>query len=108
MEKEKIREALKAVEDQLNECELKCDGPHLVVLDRGWIFHGNLIPLETPTGSYNLTSCVNVRYFKKVGFGGLTKGAKYAEAILDPCEPISFKEPKVIFKVATKSDWRDI
>ena len=100
-------EILKIVEDKLSECEYKCDGPHIVVLDKGWIFHGNLIPPNDACDEYKLTSCVNIRYFKKVGFGGLTKGAKYADAILDPSENISFKEASLIFKVATKDDWRN-
>ena len=102
------KEALEVLQKSIEECELKCEGPHLIVLDRGWIFHGNLIPPESKDGDYMLTSCVNVRYFKKVGFGGLTKGAKFAEAILDDSEPLTFKEDKIIFKVPTKETWRNI
>jgi hypothetical protein len=98
---------LKLVDEKLSECEYKCDGPHIVVLDKGWMFHGNLIPPDKSCDEYRLTSCVNIRYFKKVGFGGLTKGAKSAEAILDPCETITFKESTLIFKVATKDNWRN-
>ena len=77
---------------------------HLVVLDRGWIFYGSL-SYNNDTGTYTLSDCKNVRYFKKVGFGGLTKGAKKAEAVLDACEPIVFKESAMIFKTPVKVDW---
>lgn len=100
------KEALKIIEDTLNECEVKTDGPHIVVLDRGWIFHGNLIPQDDGE-SYRLTSCVNIRRWSKNGFGGLSKGAEFAGATLDACDPISFKEKALIFAVRTSNDWRE-
>ena len=99
------KEALKLIESALTECEIKCDGPHLVVLDNGWIFHGNLLP-DDDGETYRLTSCVNVRRWESVGFGGLTKGAKHANAVLDASEPIRFKDRRVVFSVPTCGNWR--
>ena len=100
------REALKVLAQTLDECELKCEGSHLVVLDKGWIFHGNLTPPEKKTGDYRLTSCVNVRKWSKNGFGGLTRGAIFSGATLDECNPISFKLKSIIFIVPTDEQWR--
>ena len=100
------REALKILERTLDECDIKCEGPHIVVLDRGWIFHGNLIPPETDRGEYHLTSCVNIRKWTQNGFGGLTKGAIHAGATLDECNSITFKIKSMIFAVPTDDNWR--
>lgn len=99
------KEALKMIETALTECEVECDGPHIVVLDKGWIFHGNLMPQEN--GGYRLTSCVNVRKWDKNGFGGLTKGAVCSDATLDECKPIFFREKDIVFTVQTPDDWRN-
>ena len=72
------REALKVLKKELNEREMRCDGPHLVVIDKGWVFHGNLIPPTEPDGDYTLTNCVIVRRWSGVGYGGLSLGAASA------------------------------
>ncbi len=100
------REALKVLNDALEACEMKCGGAHLVVLDRGWIFHGNLVTPEEPNGDYVLTNCVNVRKWSENGFGGLTKGAVFSGATLDDCNTIRFKERSLIFLSPTSEGWR--
>lgn len=76
---------------------------HLVVLDRGWIFHGRLVK-DGGTGAITLYDAVNVRSWKQGGFGGLTKSAKASGATLDPCADVVFKDP--IFVVPTGESWR--
>ena len=77
---------------------------HIVVLDRGWIFAGKM-SLEKETNIYTVTDCVNIRSFKKVGFGGLSQGAKTAEAVLDKCVPITFHARAMIFCVPISEGW---
>lgn len=79
---------------------------HIVVLDRGWIFAGRM-SLDTETNVYTVTDCVNIRYFKKVGFGGLSQGAKKAEATLDKCVPIKFHARAMIFCVPISEGWEN-
>ena len=100
------KEALKVLQSAVEECEMKCDGPHLVTLIQGWVFHGNLIPPTDQDGDYVLTNCVNVRKWSSVGFGGLSLGAVKASAVLDPCGSIKFKRRSMIFSCATGDDWR--
>lgn len=100
------KEALEVLKKSIEECEMKCEGPHLVVLDRGWIFQGNLIPPEKEDGLYTLTNCVNVRKWNQGGFGGLSLGAQVAGATLDSCATITFKKTAMIFACPTGDDWR--
>jgi hypothetical protein len=100
------QEALKVLKQAVEECEVRCGGTHLVVIDKGWVFHGNLIPPTEPDGDYTITNCVNVRRWSGVGYGGLSLGAASAKAVLDPCAPQKFKERVVILRCATSDDWR--
>ena len=78
---------------------------HLVVLDRGWIFVGNLT--KAPNGGYCLTHAQNVRSWGKNGFGGLTKDPKAAEVKVDDCSGLMFDESAVIFTVPVPDDWNE-
>jgi len=100
------KELLAKLEEKLEQCESRCDGPHLVVLDKGFVFHGNLVPPAKPGDTYLLTNCVNVRRWSKGGFGGLSLGAKTAEAVLDASANLAFKERAMIFACPTPGDWR--
>ena len=64
-------------------------GKHLVVADKGFIFVGDIEWQEHPVlGAFLLiTNCSNVRKWEHGGFGGITAGAKTAEATLDECRP---------------------
>ena len=75
---------------------------HIVVLDRGWIFVGDLTIKD---GVGTLTNCHNVRKWTGGGFGGLTKGAKSSSAVLDSCAPIRFSEDAPIFVVPVGEGW---
>ena len=101
--KEEIREAIEVLKAATSNCAQ--GDRHIAVLDRGWIFAGNM-SLDVETGVYTMTDCVNIRYYKKIGFGGLAKkGAKAAEATLDKCAPIRFHKRAMIFCVPIGSDW---
>lgn len=101
MKCETPQEALEILAEHL---ETAPKGPrHICVLDRGWIFVGDLL---MEGSECTLSRAQNIRRFKKVGFGGLTKGAKHAEAILDKCSaPIKFRRDAMIFCVPVGEDW---
>lgn len=78
---------------------------HIVVLDRGWIFVGNLSKRED--GTYVLVNAKNVRKWQRGGFGALSKGAKLSEATLDDAAPIIFTDKALLFTVPVAEDWDD-
>ena len=77
---------------------------HLVVLDRGWIFAGDMTQ-DKDTGVYTVVNCVNVRKWSQGGFGALSRSAKEAGATLDTCAPIRFRQDALIFAVPIAGDW---
>lgn len=97
------KEALKVIEKSLEECKLVRGGRHIVVLDRGWIFVGDLILEKEDV--YILSNAKNVRKWETGGFGGLTKSAKNSGAVLDESEPLKFHKSAMIFCVPVKSGW---
>jgi len=99
-----LEKAIEVVTEAAKQCEAAKGTRHLVVLDRGFIFAGNLA-YNDKDDWYTLTSVVNVRKWKKNGFGGLVKSAKDAEATLDPCGTIKFKNSALIFVAPISKDW---
>ena len=99
-----IKKAIEVLEKATANCAV--GDRHIVVLDRGWIFAGRM-SLDKETNVYTVTDCVNIRYFKKVGFGGLSQGAKNAEATLDKCVPIKFHARAMIFCVPISENWEN-
>lgn len=75
---------------------------HIVVLDRGWIFVGDL---SHNNGIYTLTNCQNIRKWEKGGFGALSKSGKDAGAHLDAAAAIQFRTDAMIFSVPVSEDW---
>lgn len=74
----------------------------LVVLHRGWIFVG---VWDDESGV--ISQCHNVRHFSKVGFGGLSQGAKYANAQLDKCRDVRVDPAALMFAVPLADGWHD-
>jgi len=72
----------------------------IMVLDRGWIFVGNV---TTENGKTTIGRCKNIRYWKSGGFGGLTKSS--AAAVLDDCADIIIDEGSEILAVPVGEDW---
>ena len=98
--KDEVRNAIKVIEQATANC---AEGDrHLVVLDRGWIFAGDM---SLKDNVYTVVNCKNVRKWGKGGFGALTKSASLAGATLDECEPIRFKSSALIFAVPIAEDW---
>jgi hypothetical protein len=78
---------------------------YIVVIDRGWIFAGELSCPENDI--YTLTNCVNVRKWEKGGFGALSRGAKTAGATLDETAPLKFHRSAMIFCVPIVEGWEN-
>jgi hypothetical protein len=69
MDKE-MKEALDVIQRRAANCAV--GDRHIVVLDRGWIFAGNLSQ-DKDTKVYTLTDAVNIRKWTQGGFGLLSK-----------------------------------
>jgi len=79
----------------------KASGPmSIVVLTSGWIFVGRW-------DGTTITEAENVRYFKKVGFGGLTQGAKHAGATLDKSRDVRPNASAILFTAQLPEGWHD-
>ena len=79
-------------------------GPrHIIVVDNGWIFVGNLT--ENERGDIVITKARNVRSFESVGFGGLTKDPKSANVKLDPVADLIIRKDREVFRVPVPEDW---
>ena len=72
----------------------------IVVLTAGWIFVGRW-------DGTAITEAQNVRYFKKVGFGGLTQGAKHAGATLDDSRDITPNSSAILFTAPLPEGWHN-
>lgn len=101
MKKCNLEEALQVIQDTINE---RPQGDrYIVVLDRGWIFAGNVEPCDD--GTYLITNAYNVRKWETGGYGALSISASGANAKLDKCAPIKFKE--AIFMTPISEDWHE-
>ncbi len=75
----------------------------IVVLDRGWIFVGNLEHRED--GTCRLTNAANVRKWQTGGYGGLTKDPVGAQVDMDPCADLEFATAAMLFCTPVSDDW---
>jgi len=76
---------------------------HIVVLDRGWIFVGDLT--EGDGGVCTLSRCKNIHRWTGGGFGGLTLSPKSVSAVMVDSGDVTFKQ--CIFMVPVPEDWDD-
>ena len=97
------KEALKTLADAIE--AIPRGSRHIVVLDRGWIFVGNLEADSPAAENYTLTNVLNVRTWKQGGFGALSLSAKEAGAVLDKSAPLKFHRSAVIFMVPVGEAW---
>ena len=97
-----VKEALKVLEAATANCAQ--GDRHIAVLDRGWIFAGNM-SLDKETGVYTMTNCANIRRWTKGGFGAVTQSVKESGATLDKCATIKFHARAMILCVPIGSDW---
>jgi hypothetical protein len=83
-------------------CDTKTGDRFIVVLDRGWIFIGDLA-IDGPV--HTLSRARNIRTWQRGGFGGLTQSAKVSQATLDDCADIQYAASAEIFRVRVGEDW---
>ena len=76
----------------------------IVVLDRGWIFVGDL---ATEGGVTTLSNCANLRKWSGGGFGGMVLSPKTSSVVLDPCANVIFDAGAPIFTVPVADDWNE-
>jgi hypothetical protein len=100
-----VKEALHVIEKSLDECKIVHGKRHIVVLDRGWSFVGDLA--QEDAGMYILSNAKNIRKWSTGGFGGLSKGAAMSGATLDNCAPIKFSSSAMLFCVPVRGDWEN-
>ena len=100
-----MKDEIKQAIDTLQRATANCTAGdrHIVVLDRGWIFVGDLSQDEHDI--FTITNCKNVRKWNKGGFGLLSQSATKAEAVLDDCVPIRFEKSARILVVPVAGDW---
>lgn len=78
-------------------------GQCLCVLDRGWIFVGDLSTNDA--GIHTLRNARNVRKWNKGGFGLLTRSREDSGAVLDDCADLQFTAGALIFCVPVAESW---
>ena len=98
---DEIKKAIETLERATANCT--AGDRHLVVLDRGWIFVGDLSQDEH--GVFTINNCKNVRKWLNGGFGGLAKSATASGAVLDDCAPVRFEKSARIFVVPVSGGW---
>ena len=74
---------------------------YIAVLDRGWIFVGNL---EMGNNyKHYFSNVYNIRKWSKNGFGGMVSDPKAAGAVLDKSRDFEFKNP--LFLIPVPEGW---
>ena len=77
----------------------------IVVLDRGWIFVGQL---ETnDAGVCTLRQAFNLRRWKSGGFGGVTLDPNAAGVEVDACADVVFSVREIKFSVPIREEWNE-
>ncbi len=76
-------------------------GRAVLVVDRGWIFAGDLS--RTPDGYVRLDNAVWVFRWESVGFAAIVKDPSKAD--IRPTEPVEVPEDAVVFRVPVPSSW---
>ena len=95
-----VKEAIKTIQSATANC--RTGDRHIVVLDRGWIFVGNL---SCKDDVYTLSNCKNIRKWSTGGFGALSRSAKESGATMDDAAPLRFDKRAMIFVVPVGADW---
>ena len=100
--KDEVKKALEVLSAATANC--KHGDRHIVILDRGWIFVGDL---SREDNVCTLANPINVRRWQG-GFGKLTEGANSAQAVLDKCDSvIRFDASAIKFVVPISETWEN-
>lgn len=75
----------------------------IVVVDRGWVFAGNVTKDEI--GQITLSKALHVFKWSSTGFAGLVNDPKAAKADLRPLADVVIPANSVIFSVPIPDNW---
>lgn len=78
-------------------------GRAVVVVDRGWIFAGDMS--LTPDGYLRLTNALHVFRWESVGFAAVVADPKKAKADLRAIADVEIPQDAVVFRLPVPSDW---
>ena len=78
-------------------------GRYVVVVDRGWIFAGDLS--ATQDGYYRLDNAVHVFKWASVGFAKMLLEWRAAHVDIRPVDPVEIPKNSVIFRVPVPAGW---
>lgn len=78
-------------------------GRAVVVVDRGWIFAGDMS--TTPDGYLRLDNAVWVFRWESIGFSAVIKEWKSAKVDIRKTDPIEIPADAVVFRVPVESGW---
>ena len=96
-----VKTALEVIAQEL---EKKVTGNrNIVVLDKGWIFVGNLANNGDET--FSLSNVCNLRKWQAGGFGMVVTEPAKAQVTLDKCGDINFRSASVIFTAPISENW---
>ena len=77
---------------------------HLVVMDRGWVFVGDLE--EHGEGTITLNRAVNVRRWDSIGLNGAANGDGQSDVDLERFDqPVEVPNGVVLFRIKVCDDW---
>ncbi len=77
----------------------------VVVIDRGWIFAGNVTKCEV-TGELTISNAVHVFRWESIGFTGVLKDPTSNKVTLKECDyPVKVPSGSVIFTVPVTESW---
>jgi len=77
----------------------------VVVIDRGWIFAGNVTTCEV-TGELTISNAVHVFRWESIGFTGVLQDPTSNKVTLKKCDyPVKVPSGSVIFTVPVTESW---
>lgn len=75
----------------------------VVVVDRGWIFAGDMS--ETPDGYVKLSLAIHIISWHSVGFSGMILDPNSKNVTLRPVNDVEIPEDSIIFRVPVGKNW---
>ncbi len=76
---------------------------HVIVLDRGWIFAGDVV---IENGTLTATNVVNVVRWSSIGFNGMISNPNSDNVKIDKSDnPLVCPMASVLFMIPVRSDW---
>ena len=78
-------------------------GRYVVVVDRGWIFAGDLS--VTTDGYVRLDNAVHVFRWDSIGFAAMLKDWESTKVDLRACDSVEVPQDSIIFRVPVEAAW---